>query len=987
MIRKARSPFAPPALDVLESRVLLNSTPALIAAALDLPALDLPPPTAPVYVGQPEQVQDRASYGVNGFFGFPTGADNDFLILSTGYAAWADTFSRTAAGPGRDLGVSDDAGAAGDDDAASIDFTLPVPAGAQRLKIDFMYLAQMPAYVDPETYEEELYADVFSVKINGVECAIDTADVPDEIDVNNAAFVYDDTRDMGGTYFDGRTPIMTATYVLPPGLLNARVVISLKDKGDGLYDTVALLDNVRFETTQTVWVNFGGQDVADHFGWGSQTFIPAFETSDIRALGTRDDTIASILTDLRANFADYGIVFTAGDVPPAQGQYTRLVVGGWGQTITHLNPLVQALEGLPANATLDDFTVAGLLGQADDIDVGNVVADNLVVVLAGETRNYGDPSQTHLVNVMAHELGHALGLRHVVVSNDADIMKKFNTLTEDLQFSDSEMTLYETWADGQTVQNDHQYLLGVLGAAGATAFSGATGSLRHGEMMHSLTLSFVNKLYNVTIGEAGLNHVHLDVLDGPTLVTFPIYMESHKLFFSASSKPGGPIDIVSGTPDATGLLTPQTSMVSLYNGTQMISGFNVSQLYANGKFQMIAHRRQAAVKPVPVSLVGSEYARVPLAGSTSLAWAKGAKAALTDNDGDVYTVTLKGGGTLAVVQDDPDGDGRGPIQQLLLGGTTSASRLSVTVRRAKDAAGLFTSDGIVGIGEIHGPALGSLSAKPSDLDGKGIWIDGLLGKVVLRDLAPLSTISAGGLPADHSSLTVREIGDQAQLQFVSTLTQFTANQVGEADIQANGIGRLNVAANAKAFLPGDFAAKVRLEGTGLKKALGTARIAGDMTGADWEIVAGNVGTFSVLGTCQYSRIAAAGNVSSLVFAQLLNSNVYVGLSPAFSAFGYAGSGDALPGRLTDFDDASLGSVKITGLKALPGVASFAGSNIAARRIGTVSAGVATTNNLGVKFGIAADSINRLSIQQPASSFRSLKDPEVKQDQDLVIVVL
>ena len=53
-----------------------------------------------------------------------------------------------------------------------------------------------------------------------------------------------------------------------------------------------------------------------------------------------------------------------------------------------------------------------------------------------------------------------------------------------------------------------------------------------------------------------------------------------------------------------------------------------------------------------------------------------------DSDGDSYTIKLSGPGTARIRLDDPDGDGRGPIESILLTGTTAKSSLSITVKKA-----------------------------------------------------------------------------------------------------------------------------------------------------------------------------------------------------------------------------------------------------------------------------------------------------------------
>src|SRR5207237_2617960 len=101
-------------------------------------------------------------------------------------------------------------------------------------------------------------------------------------------------------------------------------------------------------------------------------------------------------------------------------------------------------------------------------------------------------------------------------------------------------------------------------------------------------------------------------------------------------------------------------------------------------------------------------------------------------DGDAYTVTLKGPGTLEVAQADADGDGRGPIDLLFVDGTdANLSTLTVAVTRKPGG------DGIVTIRDINlEGGLASLSAPQSDLTLRLRSDDNVapLHALVVRDL-------------------------------------------------------------------------------------------------------------------------------------------------------------------------------------------------------------------------------------------------------------
>jgi RHS repeat-associated protein len=115
---------------------------------------------------------------------------------------------------------------------------------------------------------------------------------------------------------------------------------------------------------------------------------------------------------------------------------------------------------------------------------------------------------------------------------------------------------------------------------------------------------------------------------------------------------------------------------------------------------------------------------------------------ITDSDGDVVTLQLKGAGTMVVALLDPDMNDQGPIDTITLMGTDAASALTIKVSKVGDAhirIGSIISDG----------PLQSISGKTADLaDGEGIDIDGFLGALSLATASDsMITLSGAGAPA------------------------------------------------------------------------------------------------------------------------------------------------------------------------------------------------------------------------------------------------
>ena len=953
-------------VETLENRLFLTATPIAIAHALDLPS-----GTIVTATGDPLSVQARTLRDDGGLLGMPTGADDDFLILSTGNASYADTLVNIAGPQSTDLG---DAGA--DDDTATLSFSLNVPVSAfdQKLRFDFMFLAEMPQFVDPETYEETTYLDTFSITINGVEIALDREGNP--IDVNSDLFLFDGSLSTEGTIFDGRTPKLTTTFVIPDGVETLDVVISIADVGDGRYDSAVILDNVRFEQTQLVYVDFDGEDVGAHFGYGTQTTIPAFTTDDVRSNGNLADAIAAVMARLQTNYADYNISFTT--TKPVGVPFTTIVVGGSVATAVHIDPILQKLKGLAANSSLGAIGFEGMLGLADGVDIGNVNPSNLAVVLAGESQGFGDAAITHLANIISHELGHTLGLRHVADSNETDLMKNFAPLDVNGAFGNTDVTLGENWMDGAETQNDDQYLANVLGLVGDDSMITLCETPDRGIFVTPVNVTFTKTLYNVTfVTSSGI--VHLDRLLGMQHVALPVFGPDEGVTVYASTSKTGTINIVSGTPtpvsgtvaDPTvpivGTLDEASAVVALFaTDGELLGQIPLSQLLSSGKFRQISKRVGGVQANVPLNLADSLFFS-----PQGITWATG-RATIIDQDGDTITVRISGGGSFNVLLDDADGDGEGAISQIITEGNTARTSLSVSVRRSQ------AGDGLVDIGEIIGSTFRSIQAKQADIVARGVQVAGWLGGLRIANLFEESLIIAGGLATQRTSLRVDGLIDDATaIQIDSKISSLRASSVGQTEIYVPAISRLTV--------DGDFQGDMLLGGDGsISRTLGSATIAGDITGGTWTITTGTVGTVTVKGAAVDWTFKSYGNVSRMTFEQLIGSNVYVGVHESFAAI--ADSDDRLPNDLADFDPATLSSLTVKGPLGVP-AAGFLDSVIAAKTIGKLKLSGFDGDNEGTLFGVAADTISSLTSLSPILSLRKLSAAQIITDQDFRVLVL
>jgi autotransporter-associated beta strand protein len=373
-----------------------------------------------------------------------------------------------------------------------------------------------------------------------------------------------------------------------------------------------------------------------------------------------------------------------------------------------------------------------------------------------------------------------------------------------------------------------------------------------------------------------------------------------------------------------------------------------------------------------------------LAGNTAIATGAdnamiaipGGRADFTDSDGDRYRVQLTGPGLLAI-DIDADGEGRGPIQRIQVAGTVlSGSDLKIV-----PLGSIRTSNRIVRIGSIAGTGLKSISAAASDLVGDGIQLTGPLGSLVIRDVADGTSIrAAGGGFAHRTSITARRIGDGCEIRLDSTLARLVAHEVGAARITAVALDKLSIARNARAGLAGNFAADLEVRGS-----LKTATIAGHLSHASW-VIGDSVGALTVGGATDGLTVTVGGTLTSAKLGQVrgsafdvtlrvksftsstfIDSRLYVGFTPIDPADPMHGATRA---NFEWTQTTRIDSFSVTAKTA----GAFAGSTIAASRIGTVSLSRVATDT-PTRFGVLADeSIRSVVVGRPAMRVSNRKAP-------------
>ncbi len=186
------------------------------------------------------------------------------------------------------------------------------------------------------------------------------------------------------------------------GLIDAALPpFELKDKsfaGSGRFNSV-------------FWLDFEGATVSskDSFIVGNaglnQVVIPPFASSDIGSSEDREKLKLNLVQNLVTLFPDVDIKLTTTE--PLTPNYSRVHIGGRNFT------------GKPR-----------VLGIAP-LDLGNRVPNDILFIYTQDMKSLGDVAtvQTELTHVIAHEIAHALGARHI--NNEFGLMKPSVALEAD----------------------------------------------------------------------------------------------------------------------------------------------------------------------------------------------------------------------------------------------------------------------------------------------------------------------------------------------------------------------------------------------------------------------------------------------------------------------------------------------------------------------------------------------------------------------------
>ncbi len=748
-----------PRCERLEPRKLLSASAELIREALDLDES-----VVVSYVGHPDAVGVFENYTVEGLLGMPSGPDGDFLVLSTASAYDAvrttDLESWETTTRLRDLG---DEGV--DDDFARVNFTLTVPTGLQdqRLLIDFIYASDM----DTDG------GDFFDIFVNGINIANSAGGrieaggqyVTNERDPD----IEEDVPGYGLVMNTEYSDLLKAVYEVPDGVTTLDIEIRIMDSESADFDAWALIDNIRFEQSQVVFLDFDGQLLEDFLLPGVDYDVDDFDFNDF---GLGSDFAEVIQTDLEAIFADFDIVFVTEE--PTEGEFMRVVVGGANRdelSIVDRDATEWLTRELGTDPTFEEFfnytnfrNANGTevsYGLADRLDLGNLDKGGTALVFAEQIGNdgyeYGD-----LVNTISHYIGRNLGLRAETNAATGSIMAE-DIAERGGAFQDASNDFVgDAWGDLDALsprQNAHAILLDVLGSSsdGEIAIRNTWTDARSLNQAHwTITPPTTRTLHDAQFIIIGDKHTRATITlvdewtEEQVLIT-DFAGQDPQIVITAARNDGGRHTVETIGPRNLGQFTAvnddaPVTIIGLWDDTGSSPVFQGSstliQTQANSE-----------------TVYYTEYK-------------------FTDDDGDEITISFKSSTGLFSVEESSRG-----LVITIAESDPLKDKLTIKIKKS--------GDGIAQIAGIQGTGLKDISAKDASIVGTGIDLTSV-DKIKLGSVADGSTLNVRQEEGRKGNHQITSIGDDAVVVFGREVSKLKLEEVGESRLIFDKISKLDV---------------------------------------------------------------------------------------------------------------------------------------------------------------------------------------------------
>lgn len=279
----------------------------------------------------------------------------------------------------------------------------------------------------------------------------------------------------------------------------------------------------------------------------------------------------------------------------------------------------------------------------------------------------------------------------------------------------------------------------------------------------------------------------------------------------------------------------------------------------------------------------TESASVQVGLSVQIGTGQAPSVIYTDADGTLVTLTLKGGTAEVLFSGAGLTAATPPGKAAVVSGTdVQVFRIVATNTTATSTFTAITKggDGLATMQELHiqGP-IRSIAAKTVDFQGE-LTVDGPITSLFLHDVdaASISLNDTDAVVDPKLALTLM-LGQVTNTDIETHGIPIKSANVARWDggmLEAPWVGALNVTGDKKRALPGNFTADLFLAGNPdpNKPTLNTAKIAGDLDGAEW-IIPGPVGSLTVAGSISWCGIGGLASLKSLKAGDFADTEIQV----------------------------------------------------------------------------------------------------------------
>ncbi|NLF32339.1 MAG: tandem-95 repeat protein, partial [Planctomycetes bacterium] len=318
----------------------------------------------------------------------------------------------------------------------------------------------------------------------------------------------------------------------------------------------------------------------------------------------------------------------------------------------------------------------------------------------------------------------------------------------------------------------------------------------------------------------------------------------------------------------------------------------------------------------------------------------------------------------------------GTLGKLVLGDVAAGSAISLHTDPtivAADRAALVAQFGQITDATVTVTDLPILSLTTTAWNGGALsapWIGRLISRNALN--AAVTTEGADARGFSIAAVTAGDAGGTT-LDVPGLIGQVRVSQWHSGSLQAGGLAALVTGGRGAG---GDVGIDLALDGAGVlagRPALGGARIAGNLIGADWT-VDGSAGNILVAVRMTGSTLRTSGHLNALTAGAMLDSAVLVGVAGDYATDADADGVIDLPRGADAFAGAvggvvpTLNALSIRGGRGIGGEL-FEDSTVAAGRLGRAVLASAATENED-PFGIAVgDSLGSLILRDGRRAYR------------------